>query len=188
MVQRNVDVDDATWTELKSEAIRLKKNVTSLGGEYIKKYLDKDAIIKAQRGKDFTRMRLVYAYVCGDPLHGGHELHLRNAKALGDKLIVGVLTDEAVMEKKPKPIIPFHERIRIVMALECVDAAVCQNTYSPLPNVKAIKPDILAESTSHKEQPANEFVEQTGGRVVPIPYYAEQSSSKIKDAIKNAKT
>ncbi len=45
-------------------------------------------------------MILVYAYVCGDILHTGHLLQLRNAKALGDILVVGVLTDRAVMEKK----------------------------------------------------------------------------------------
>ena len=45
-------------------------------------------------------MILVYAYVCGDILHEGHLLQLENAKAMGDKLIVGVLTDEAIMEKK----------------------------------------------------------------------------------------
>ena len=44
-------------------------------------------------------MIVVYAYVCGDILHEVHLLQLENAKALGDKLIVGVLTDKAVMEK-----------------------------------------------------------------------------------------
>ena len=53
-------------------------------------------------------MKIVYAYVCGDILHEGHLLFLENAKALGDKLIVGVLTDEAVMEKKARPALSFR--------------------------------------------------------------------------------
>ncbi len=47
-------------------------------------------------------MIVVYAYICGDVLHKGHIEHLKNAKALGDKLIVGVLTDTAIIEKKLK--------------------------------------------------------------------------------------
>ena len=51
---------------------------------------------------------IVYAYVVADLLHVGHVLHLENSKALGDKLIVGVLTDKAVMEKKEKTNITFE--------------------------------------------------------------------------------
>ena len=98
-------------------------------------------------------MKVVYAYVVGDILHEGHLLALENAKALGDKLIVGVLTDKAVMEKKPRPIIPFKERIGLVKSLKCVDCAVPQNDYSPINNLKAIQPDIHMESNSHIGNP-----------------------------------
>ena len=131
-------------------------------------------------------MIVVYAYVCGDILHEGHLLQLENGKALGDKLIVGVLIDKAVMEKKQKPTIPFRERLRLVKSLECVDCAVPQDDYSPLNNVKSIKPDILMESTSHL---GNEYLEdlkkELKCRIVMTPYYPEQSSSAIKDKIKN---
>ncbi len=125
-------------------------------------------------------MVIVYCYVVGDVLHKGHLHYLKNAKALGDKLIVGVLTDKAVMEKKPKPTIGFIERLDIVDGLEMVDLAVAQETYSPGDNVLAIKPDILVESTSHKEQFQNPF-----GRTVVLPYFPIQSSTKIKEKIKN---
>ena len=91
-----------------------------------------------------------YAYVVGDIIHFGHILHLKNCKAQCDTLIVGVLTDKATMEKKPKPIIPFKERLEIISELKCVDAVVAQETYSPDTNVNNIKPAILFESTSHK--------------------------------------
>jgi len=65
-------------------------------------------------------MILVYAYVCGDILHEGHILQLENAKSMGDKLIVGVLTDEAVMEKKAEPIISFAQRLRLVKGVDDV--------------------------------------------------------------------
>jgi len=135
--------------------------------------------------------KIVYAYVVADLLHTGHVLALENAKSLGGenaKLIVGVLTDEATMEKKPKPTINFSERLRLVKALKCVDAAVPQETYSPIPNIKKIKPDILMESVSHSEEDLREtekIVSSWGGKVIVMPYYPEQSSSKIKKEIKD---
>lgn len=128
-------------------------------------------------------MILVYTYAVCDLLHIGHLEYFERAKGLGDKLIVGILTDEAVMEKKPKPIMDFEERIRIAQSLRCVDVVVPQNTYSPLENVIKFKPDILIESSSHKEQPANKFMESINGRVIELPYNDKFSSTKIKEKI-----
>ena len=130
--------------------------------------------------------KIVYAYVVADLLHVGHILALENAKNFGDKLIVGVLTDEATMEKKPKPLISFSERMKLIKALKCVDATVPQETYSPIPNIKKIKPDILMESSSHSKESLDEveqIVKSWGGRVIVMPYYPEQSSTKIKKSI-----
>ena len=130
-------------------------------------------------------MKIVYSYVCGDIIHIGHLLQLENGKALGDKLVVGVLTDSAVMEKKRKPTLPFSERLRLVQALKCVDVAIPQHQYSPVTNVKAIKPDILMESQDHI---GNEYLDQLEkefkGRIVYTPYYPGQSSTAIKNKIK----
>jgi len=130
-------------------------------------------------------MKIVYAYVCGDILHEGHLLQLENAKAMGDKLIVGILTDEAVMEKKVKPIISFAQRLRLVQAVGVVDMVVPQHDYSPVVNVKSLGVDILMESASHI---GNDYLEELEGldvRVIMTPYYLGQSSSSIKEKIKN---
>ena len=100
-------------------------------------------------------MKIVYSYYVLDIVHKGHLLMMKNAKAIAGedgKLIVGILTDKAVMEKKSKPTMPFEERIELASAIKYVDVAVAQETYSPLPNVMRIKPDILMESTSHSEE------------------------------------
>ena len=135
-------------------------------------------------------MKLVYSYYVLDIVHKGHLLMMKNAKAIaGDdgKLIVGILTDEAVMEKKEKPILSFEERIELASAIKYVDVAVAQETYSPLPNVMRIKPDILMESTSHDEEAiekAREYMDSINGKVVVLPYFPSQSSKEIKDKIK----
>ena len=130
---------------------------------------------------------IVYAYVCGDILHRGHLLHLKNCKKMGDILVVGVLTDEAVMEKKSKPIMSFEERLELIGSLECVDVAMPQDEYTPWKNVRNIKPDILMESESHDEgvlKGSQEAVDSIGARMIIAPYYSSQSSTRIKNKIK----
>jgi len=136
-------------------------------------------------------MKIVYSYYVLDIVHKGHLLMMKNAKAIAGedgKLIVGVLTDKAVMEKKSKPTMPFEERIELASAIKYVDVAVAQETYSPLPNVMKIKPDILMESTSHNEEEIEkerEYMKSINGKVIVIPYYPSQSSTEIKNIIKN---
>lgn len=131
-------------------------------------------------------MIIVYAYVCGDIFHTGHLLQLQNSKALGDKLFVGVLTDEAVMEKKKAPVIPYWERMRIVQSLEFVDCVVPQHEYSPLKNILMIKPDILMESESHfGNDYLLEIEKDFKGRIIFTPYSPGSSSSNIKKKIRN---
>ena len=135
--------------------------------------------------------KIIYAYVIADLIHVGHVHALENAKALagdGGKLIVGVLTDEAAMEKKKEPIIPFEQRIKMIESLKCVDCAVMQETYSPLSNVKKIKPNILMESDSHTEKDLKETKEvcdKINCNIMVMPYYSIQSSTIIKRRIIN---
>ena len=131
-------------------------------------------------------MKIVYSYYVLDIVHKGHLMMMRNAKAIAGKdgqLIVGILTDEAVMEKKPKPLLSFEDRIALASAIKYVDVVVAQETYSPLQNVMRIRPDILIESSSHNEkdiEKARKVMEEINGKVIVIPYYPGHSSTKIK--------
>ena len=135
-------------------------------------------------------MKLVYSYYVLDIVHKGHLVMMKNAKAIAGedgRLIVGILTDEAVMEKKPKPILSFEDRMGLARAIKYVDVVVAQETYSPLPNVMKIKPDILMESSSHSEEAieeARKVMASMNGRVIVIPYYPSESSTHIKNKIK----
>ena len=101
-------------------------------------------------------MNIVYSYYVSDIVHKGHLEMMKNSKAIAGengKLIVGILTDEAVMEKKAKPVLSFEQRIDLAGAIKYVDVVVAQETYSPLPNIMRIKPDILMESSRRKRMP-----------------------------------
>ena len=59
-----------------------------------------------------------------DPIHSGHIAYLKDAKKLGDKLIVGVNSDQWLTQKKGSPFLPIEERIEIVSNLSVVDKAI----------------------------------------------------------------
>lgn len=134
-------------------------------------------------------MKLVYSYYVLDIVHYGHLQMLKNAKEIAGpdgKLIVGILTDEAVMEKKPKPILSFNERVELARAIKYSDLVVPQETYSPIPNILKIRPDVLMESSSHDDAAicqARDCLKSYGGQVIVIPYFPTQSSTNIKKKI-----
>lgn len=137
--------------------------------------------------------KIVYSYYCLDIIHSGHLLQMKNAKRLAGKngiSIIGILTDEAVMEKKPRPVIPFDERMIIGEAIGHADLVVPQATYSPMPNVLKMQPDILMESASHSDElleQSRKTMRELGGIVIVTPYYPGKSSSDYKNKIRGKK-
>lgn len=135
-------------------------------------------------------MITVYSYYVADILHRGHLLHMRNAKKLAGKdgiSIIGILTDEAVMERKKKPIFSLGRRMELAEAVKYSDIVIPQAEYSPLNNVRAINPDILLESASHTVEDireARDLMKILGGIVFVLPYYPTVSSTDIKERIK----
>ena len=129
-------------------------------------------------------MILVYSYYVLDIIHKGHLEMLRNAKAMAGKdgrLIVGILTDKAVMEKKPKSVLSFEERVELAHSIKYVDLVMAQETYSPLSNLRMIKPNILMESNSHElEQTVKDFMKSIKGQIIIVPYFPGHSSTQIK--------
>ena len=68
-----------------------------------------------------TTMKHVLVTGGFDPLHSGHLAYFKAAKKLGDKLVVGLNSDEWLTAKKGQPFMPFAERLAIIRELECVD-------------------------------------------------------------------
>ena len=74
-------------------------------------------------------MKNVITYGTFDLFHIGHLRLLERARSLGDRLIVGVSTDDFNAEKGKKTAIPFDERRNIVASLRCVDAAIPEQCW-----------------------------------------------------------
>ena len=141
-----------------------------------------------------TKKIVVYAAGVFDILHVGHIRYLEKAKALGDVLVVGLLTDEGTKAYKYKyPIIPFLERWEILHSIKPIDYVVAQNSTDPTFTLQQLKlghndlfPDILVRGDDVSlPVPGQEFVESQGGKVVILPYTKKVSSTLIKKRIKN---
>ena len=135
-------------------------------------------------------MNIVYSYLVLDIVHRGHLLFLKNAKAIAGpegRSIVGIVSDEAVLEKKGKsPVLNFSERLELAAAIKYIDLVVGQQDYSPYLNVTKISPNILMESESHHSSQIEEstkLMKKLGGKVIVMPYFKEQSSSMIKSKL-----
>ena len=129
-------------------------------------------------------MNIIYSYFVLDIIHRGHLMFLKNSKAIAGpdgRLIVGIISDESVLEKKGNlPILNFSERLELANSIKYVDLVVSQQSYSPYANVKNIRPNILMESESHNSSQIEEsrkLMENLGGKVIVLPYLQEQSSS-----------
>jgi D-beta-D-heptose 7-phosphate kinase/D-beta-D-heptose 1-phosphate adenosyltransferase len=72
-------------------------------------------------------MKIVIVTGGFDPIHSGHLAYFREAKKLGDKLIVGLNSDEWLTRKKGRPFMPMSERFALVSALSIVDEVVVYN-------------------------------------------------------------
>ena len=125
-----------------------------------------------------------------DILHPGHVRYLRDARALGDLLIVGVNSDRSVKalnKAADRPINPEHERAEVLAALASVDAVVIFDEHTPHEIISAIQPDILVKGADWGEDAivGRDVVEARGGRVVRIALAEGYSTTNIIDRIRS---
>lgn len=73
--------------------------------------------------------RVVLTYGTFDLFHVGHLNLLQRLRALGDRLVVGVSTDDFNAGKGKQTILPFEDRLRIVQNIKCVDHAFAERSW-----------------------------------------------------------
>lgn len=133
---------------------------------------------------------MVIGYTTGvfDLFHIGHLSMLRNAKAMCDKLIVGVTTDEAVAYKNKKAVIPFRERFEIVNSIRYVDVTIPQENHDKFSAWKRLRFDMMFVGDDWFETEAWEKYErqfsEAGVRIVYFPYTKGTSSTLINETLR----
>jgi glycerol-3-phosphate cytidylyltransferase len=130
-------------------------------------------------------MTVVYTVGTFDLLHVGHLALLEYCATLGDKVAVGVASDEVVKLYKPNiPVIPLEQRIEMLQALSCVDIVIPYHELDYLSVCKKVKADIFVIGEDWGRKPHNQDVENyfnvVGKKVVKIKYSPKNSSTQIK--------
>ena len=132
---------------------------------------------------------VVFTNGCFDLLHRGHVHVLRQAKAAGDLLIVGMNSDRSVKSIKgpARPILPEIDRAELIAAMEMVDYVVLFDEPDPYQVIAEIKPNVLAKGGdwSADQIVGADLVERGGGRVAVIPYLKGFSTTEIIERIRN---
>lgn len=126
---------------------------------------------------------VVFTNGCFDLLHAGHVRLFREAKKLGDILIVALNEDASVRRLKGpgRPIFPLGERFEILGAIEAVDYLTSFGEDTPGRIIAALLPDVLVKGGDWKPDQVvgRQEVEAAGGRVVIVPYVEGHSTSSI---------
>ncbi|MEK7824717.1 MAG: D-glycero-beta-D-manno-heptose 1-phosphate adenylyltransferase [Candidatus Eisenbacteria bacterium] len=117
--------------------------------------------------------RIVFTNGVFDLLHRGHVEYLAEARALGDRLVVGVNSDASVrrLGKGPeRPLVAEADRAAVLVALACVDMVVVFDDDTPERLIGEVRPAVLVKGGDWAPGRivGREFVESLGGRVVSI--------------------
>ena len=97
-------------------------------------------------------MKLVFTNGCFDIIHRGHIELLKYAKSCGDKLVVGLNSDNSVKRLKgeSRPIQSQEDRKAILEAIRWVDEVVIFNEITPINLIKSLTPDIIVKGGDYK--------------------------------------
>ena len=129
--------------------------------------------------------RTVYMCFASDIIHGGHIAIIKKAQKLG-KLIIGVLSDEAVASYKRMPLVPASERKLMFENIAGVYKVVDQNTLSYKENLEKYKPSIVVHGddwVTGFQRPIRDEVTAIlatyGGKLVEYPYSNDPKYAEI---------
>jgi D-beta-D-heptose 7-phosphate kinase/D-beta-D-heptose 1-phosphate adenosyltransferase len=113
-------------------------------------------------------MRVVFTNGCFAAIHAGHVAYLKEARTLGDVLIVAINSTESIRRLKgDRPIIPDADRVAMLSTL--ADRVIVFDDDTPESLIRAIRPDVLVKGGTTDEIVGREIVESYGGMVVKLP-------------------
>ncbi len=132
--------------------------------------------------------KVVFTNGCFDLLHLGHVDYLENARNLGNKLVIGLNTDNSVSRFKgpERPLQDQKSRARVLAALEFVDLVVYFDEDTPLNLISQLLPNILVKGSDYLAENivGADVVQKNGGVVKTIDFVPGYSTTRIVEKIK----
>jgi rfaE bifunctional protein nucleotidyltransferase chain/domain len=152
------------------------------------KIINKDHLSKLVANYRLKNQKIVFTNGCFDLLHKGHVTYLAQAASLGNRLIVGLNSDNSVQKLKGmhRPIQDQDSRSLIMASLHVVSAVVIFEEDTPLELIKQIEPDFLVKGGDWEPSKivGSDIVAGYGGQVISIPFIDGYSTTSIESKIK----
>ncbi|HRJ50357.1 MAG TPA: adenylyltransferase/cytidyltransferase family protein [Phycisphaerales bacterium] len=136
------------------------------------KILDLEGLVEARRAARASGRRVVQCHGCFDIVHPGHIRHLRQAKAMGDVLLVSITGDSWIGKGAGRPLIPEELRAENLAAIDFVDWVHVDPHASAVELLERVAPDVYVKGKEYEHNRDPRFaaerdaVERGGGRVV----------------------
>lgn len=135
-------------------------------------------------------MKTVYSCFCTDIIHDGHRNIIAHAKRLG-RVIIGALTDEALIRYNKFPTISFAERIQLYQELDGVDEVIIQDSIMYDKVIAELKPDYVVHGDNWKSGPESairrnvmELLSVYGGELVEVSYTYNEQIKKVDSQLR----
>jgi rfaE bifunctional protein nucleotidyltransferase chain/domain len=147
------------------------------------KLIDRTAVKKAVARLKKSGKKIVFTNGCFDLIHPGHIKLLREARAQGDCLILGLNSDESIRSIKDprRPILDQDERIAVLSELVSIDHIVLFDEQTPLKLIEEIVPDVLVKGGDWDVNTivGADVVKKNGGNVVVVDLKQGDSTTSI---------
>ncbi len=131
--------------------------------------------------------KVIFTNGCFDILHAGHTQYLREAKKLGDVLILAINSDSSVRSIKgeKRPVVPETERAEVVASLASVDYVTIFDELTPLALIEFLQPDVIVKGGdwAEKDIVGAEAVRKWGGRVAIMPEIEGASTTNVIEKV-----
>ncbi len=132
--------------------------------------------------------KVVFTNGCFDIIHLGHVDYLEKARALGQKLVLGLNTDDSVSKFKgpERPLQDQNSRARVLAAMEFIDLVVFFNEDTPFSLISELVPDVLVKGGDYLTENivGADVVQKAGGVVKTIGFVPGYSTTRIVEKIK----
>ncbi|WP_133504615.1 bifunctional D-glycero-beta-D-manno-heptose-7-phosphate kinase/D-glycero-beta-D-manno-heptose 1-phosphate adenylyltransferase HldE [Marinomonas balearica] len=127
--------------------------------------------------------KVVFTNGCFDILHPGHVAYMRQAKALGDRLIVAVNTDASVKRLKgdKRPINDLTHRMAVLEGIGAIDWVTWFDEDTPKELIEALSPDVLVKGGDYTVDSivGADHVISSGGEVKVLTFVDGYSTTSI---------
>ena len=133
--------------------------------------------------------RVIFTNGVFDVLHRGHVSYLAQARALGDRLVVGLNTDTSARRLNKGPDRPLNneaDRAWVMAALESVSAVTWFDEDTPMALIETLRPDVIVKGGDYDMDrlPESALVKSWGGQALALPFVSGYSTTQLVTRIR----